>query len=155
MIRAGVAADEHRVIDMLRDFCAALGFDGSDGASGFRFPLDRGYGVRLFRFHLNRSNACCIIHDVEGTAQGVLMALATQHPFGPVIVAKENLWWIDPAYRGGTAALRMLDEYERWARSLGARFTGIAGMADDPRVATLYARRGYRVAETHYLKPVA
>lgn len=70
------------------------------------------------------------------------------------MLARETVWFIDPEYRG-TAAVRMLDAYERWAKSLGCVFTGMAGMGADPKVAKLYLRRGYRVAETHYLKALS
>ena len=46
----------------------------------------------------------------------------------------------------------MLDAYEAWAGSQGCAFAGMAGMGADPDVAKLYLRRGYRVAETHFLK---
>ena len=82
------------------------------------------------------------------------MATASEHPFGPVWLARETLWWINPAYRGGTAAVRMLDAYEEWAALKGCLFVGMAGMGDDPAVAKLYRRRGYGHAETHYLKPL-
>ena len=89
--------------------------------------------------------------DVAGVAQGILMAISFEHHFGPVLLAKETVWWIDPAHRG-RAAVQMLDAYEAWAASKKCQFVGMAGMGADPDVAKLYLRRGYRVAETHFLK---
>jgi hypothetical protein len=82
------------------------------------------------------------------------MATASEHPFGPVWLARETVWWIDPAHRG-SAAVRMLSEYEAWAAEQGCLFVGMAGMGDDPAVGKLYQRRGYRRAETHYLKSLS
>lgn len=93
----------------------------------------------------------CLVHDVEGIAQGVLMAHAFEHDFGPVWISQERVWWIDPAHRG-SAATRMLDAYESWSIDQGCKFAGMAGMGEDPQVGTLYRRRGYRCAETHFLK---
>ena len=95
----------------------------------------------------------CLVHDVEGTTRGVLMAVAAEHPFGPVRVARETVWFIERAYRG-LAAVKMLDDYESWARGEGCQFIGMAGMGDDPDVGQLYRRRGYAVAEPHFLKAI-
>lgn len=150
MIRLATPNDRTRVVELLADSRVGAGFDTAGGITGFVFPFRADYAERLFLAHL-RGRTMAIVHDVAGSAQGVLMATATEHPFGPVWLARETVWWIDPAHRG-TAAVRMLDAYETWAAAQGCQFVGMAGMGDDPAVAKLYQRRGYRVAETHYLK---
>jgi GNAT superfamily N-acetyltransferase len=142
-------------VELLRDSRVGAGFDHADGLTGFVFPFDPDYAERLFLTHLRAPRAMCIVHTAGfDRAEGILMATATEHPFGPVWLARETLWWIDPAHRGGSAAARMLDNYENWSRKQGCRFVGMAGMGNDPLVAKLYQRRGYRVAETHYLLPL-
>ena len=140
-----------RAVELLRDSHRAAGFDRTDGPTGFWVPFDPAYAMRLFLAHVAEAARCCIVHDVGGVAQGVLMAVAYEHKFGPVLMAAETAWWIDLDHRG-SAAPRMLDAYEAWARDWGCRFTGMAGMGDDPEVAKLYLRRGYRAAEKHFLK---
>ncbi len=154
MIRTGSPGDKARVVELLRDSHAGAGFDRSDGMTGFQFPFDPAYAERLFLAHLVAPRALCLVHDVAGAVQGVLLAVASEHPFGPVWLARETVWWIDPCHRG-TAAVRMLDAYEAWAGSQRCRFVGMAGMGADPAVGALYRRRGYGVAETHFLKPLA
>ncbi|WP_375414620.1 GCN5 family acetyltransferase [uncultured Bradyrhizobium sp.] len=153
MIRPAVPADKTRVIELLKDSREAAGFDTSKGLTGFVFPFDPAYAERLFLSHLVALRALCLVLDVGGSAQGVLMSVAYEHPFGPVWIAKETVWWIDPEHRGPAAA-RMLDAYEAWAQGQHCTFVGMAGMGADPDVAKLYVRRGYRMAETHYLKSV-
>lgn len=144
MIRCATIADKARVIELLRD-AAPVAF-------GDLIPFDPAYADRLFRMHLASGQAIGIVHAVDDVPQGVLLATCGEHTFGPVYVARETVWWIDPAYRGGTAAVRMLDAFERWAfDEMGCGFAGLAGMASDPRVATLYERRGYRHVESHFL----
>lgn len=142
-------ADKTRAIELLRDSRIGAGFDKP---GGFQFPFDAAYAERFFLQHLNSSHTAIFIHDVDGTAQGILTAVAFEHPYGPVWVAKESMWWIDPGHRGGTAAIRMLDALEIWATSLGCKFVGVAGMGADPAVGALYERRGYAPAELHFLK---
>lgn len=152
-IRRAVESDRFHVIRLLRDSRIGAGFDSEEGPTGFSFPFDPAYAERLFLHHVTAKNALCLVHVPKVHPQGVLMAMAHEHPFGPVWIARETLWWIDPAHRG-SAALRMLEAYETWAKENGCAFAGMAGMGADPAVSVLYERRGYRVAETHYLKAV-
>lgn len=155
MIRPGLPSDTSRVIELLRDSRVGAGFDTSAGVSGFAFPFDPAYAERLFVRYLRAPLHVCWIHTVRDVPQGILLAHAFEHDFGPVWMAQERVWWIDPAHRGGTAAVRMLDTLEDWARDVGCDFVGMAGMGGDPAVAILYERRGYRRAETHFLKAAA
>jgi GNAT superfamily N-acetyltransferase len=154
MIRAARKSDCAAVVRLLKDSREGAGFDDPAGLTGFVFPYDPAYAERLFLRHvMGGRHAYCAVHDVDGVPQGILMATAFEHPFGPVWIAKETLWWIDPAHRG-SAAVRMLDAYEAWAKERGCRFVGMAGMGADPVVGKLYQRRGYRAAEVHFLKPI-
>jgi GNAT superfamily N-acetyltransferase len=128
----------------------AAGFDDESGLTGFSFPFDPAYAERLFLMHLE-PHRLAIVLEADGMPQGVLMAVASEHPFGPVRLARETVWWIEPDYRG-SGAVRMLGTYEAWAHSGGCRFVGMAGMGEFPDVGRLYLRRGYRAAELHFLK---
>jgi len=154
VVRRGRLSDKDRVVELLRDSRVGAGFDRPDGISGFVFPYDKAYAERLFLHHVGSPDAACFVFDVDGIAQGILMMVAFDHSYGPVRVSKDSMWWIDPTHRGGTAAVRMLDAAEEWARSRGCAFGGIAGMGGDPNIARLLERRGYRAAEVHYLKPL-
>lgn len=151
MIRNGRICDIDRAVALLRDSRAGAGFDNPAGISGFTFPFDPAYAARLFLVHLDAKDRYCGVLDLHGRAEGLLLAVAFEHPFGPVRMAKETVWWIDPAHRG-RSAIAMLDHYEAWARGIGCSFVGMAGMGDDPEVGKLYRRRGYSVAETCFLK---
>ncbi len=154
MIRIGDYRDGARVVELLRDSRSGAGFDRADGPTRFVFPFRADYAERLFQTYSRTPRMICLIHDVDSVAQGVLMGHAFEHDFGPVWIAQERVWWIDPAHRGGTAAFRMLDAFEAWAANQGCSFVGMAGMGDDPAVMKLYRRRGYLGAETHCLKPL-
>ena len=83
-------------------------------------------------------------------ANGVLMAMAFDHPFGAGKWAKETVWYIAPEARG-RSALHMLDAYETWAREQGCSAIGMASLATND-VSRIYERRGYAPAETHFVK---
>ncbi|PWJ73819.1 acetyltransferase (GNAT) family protein [Pseudaminobacter salicylatoxidans] len=151
MIREAVERDRLRVVRLLKDSRAGAGFDDMTGPTGFTFPFVAAYAERMFKEHRADPNSLCLVYAPDDRPQGVLMAKAFEHMFGPVWFAQETLWWIDPAHRG-KAAVQMLDAYEVWAKTRGCAFAGMAGMGADPIVARLYLRRGYRVAETNFLK---
>jgi hypothetical protein len=150
MIRLALPADKVQVILLLKAARASAEFDRTDGVTGFMFPFDPAYAERLFLQHLEPSRLCLVLVD-RGIVRGVLMAAATDHPFGPVKLARETVWFIEPQFRG-RGAVAMLDAFEQWARAQGCAFSGMAGIGADPAVGVLYRRRRYRVAETHYLK---
>jgi hypothetical protein len=151
MIRLATIPDKTHAIRLLKDSRVGAGFDTGEG---FTFPFDPAYAERFFLRHITNPNATAIVHDVEGVPQGLLTGVAYEHEYGPVWLAKETMWWIDPAHRGGTAAIRMLDAFGQWAKSKGCQFSGVAGMGEKPDVGVLYERRGYRPAELHYLKRI-
>ena len=150
MIRTAELGDQARVVTLLKHSRDAAGFDQAGGPTGFCFPFDPAYAARLFLAHLEPHRLCLVL-DAGGMAQGVLMAVAGEHPFGPVRLARETVWWIEPNYRG-SAAPRMLALFEQWAAAEGCAFAGMAGLGAEPEVGRLYLRRGYRAAETHFLR---
>jgi hypothetical protein len=153
MIRLATIADKARVITLLEHSRAAAGFTNNDGITGFSFAFDPAYAERLFLTHMLRADMLCLVLEQDEIAQGVLMAVACEHPFGPVRLARESVWWIEPDYRG-MAAIRMLDAYEDWAQAQDCDYSGMAGMGLDPGVSKLYLRRGYKPAEVHFLKAI-
>lgn len=154
MIRPACLSDKNRVIEMLREFHAewlrragASLLAADDPALSFHPE----YGERLFAVHLRNPRACAFVLDIEGAAHGMLLAVAVDHLLGPVRIAKENAWWIDPAQRG-PSAMRLIAAYEDWARAQGCRVAEMSGLGADPAVAVIYQRRGFVRMETSYVK---
>ncbi len=140
-VRFATADDRDRVVALLRE---------SHEAAGFTFPFQAAYADRLFQQHLVSPMACVLV--AGDPAQGVLMACAFEHPFGAGRIAKETVWYVTPAARG-RGAIKMLDDYESWARSAGCVSAGMASLSTND-VSRIYERRGYGAAETHFMKPL-
>ncbi len=146
-VRPAAMCDQGRVIALLRNF-----YDAHRDRTPMRFEFDPVYASRLFSTHAFDKRACCFVLDVDGKAQGLLMAMAHEHLFAPAIVARETVWWIEPSHRSVRAARDMMQAYEDWARRRGCAYAALAALEDDRAVMTLYRRAGYRLAETHALK---
>lgn len=149
-VRQARPSDLQRVVRLLRNSHAAAGF--ADSSNPMKYPFVAAYAVRTFVDHLHGGDdAFCVVLDVDGIAQGMLLAKAFDYELGPVRVAKETVWWVEPSHRG-KAASRMLDAYEAWAAGRGAIAVGMAALEAAPRAGAIYSRRGYLPTETHYLK---
>ncbi|WP_421476734.1 GNAT family N-acetyltransferase [Agrobacterium tumefaciens] len=140
-VRFATAEDRDRVVALLRE---------SHEAAGFTFPFQAAYADQLFQQHMISQKACILV--AGNPAQGVLMAVAYEHPFGAGRIAKETVWFVTPEARG-RGAIKMLDAYEVWARSVGCVSVGMASLTTND-VSSLYERRGYSAVETHFMKPL-
>ncbi|MVB04156.1 GNAT family N-acetyltransferase [Agrobacterium vitis] len=143
MVRPGTSSDRFAVITLLRDSHAAAGY-------AFRFEAAR--ADALYRLHLDNPMACALLLERDGSVCGLLLASAFDHPFGAGLMAKETVWFIAPQARG-RSGLIMLDAYEAWAKSIGCTSIGMAALTTND-VSSLYVRRGYAPAETHFIKPL-
>ena len=136
-VRRATEADRFAVIRLLKD---------SHAAAGFTFPYSAPHADMLFRQHM----ATGLVLVAGSPARGILMAVAFDHPFGAGKWAKETCWYIAPDARG-RSALQMLDAYEAWALEQGCTTIGMASLATND-VSRIYERRGYAVAEMHFVK---
>lgn len=145
MIRRAVAADKFRALMLARSFHAA---------AALPFPFSPMHAAAVFDASLRNADRLCLVLEIAGKVEGVLVAQAGPHAFGPFKVASELMWWIEPAHRGSGAALRMIAAYEEWARSRDCQFAHIVGLGSDPAVGRIYERRGYQAVERHFMKPL-
>ncbi|MBO9100005.1 MULTISPECIES: GNAT family N-acetyltransferase [unclassified Rhizobium] len=120
-------------------------------ASGLPFQFSAAHADALFRASLVDEDRLCLVFAPEANAHGVLVAHAALHPFAPIKVASELMWWVDSEHRG-LSATKMLSVYETWARERGCHFAGMVGLGADPSTSRLYERRGYAPVERHFMK---
>lgn len=144
-VRLAAPPDKMRVIRLLKN---------AHEAGGLPFPFSAPHAAALFDGQTTQPDRLALVAVAAGVAQGVFMAAVTDHPFAPVRVATEVVWWIEPEHRGKVAG-EMLDAYEAWALTRGASFVGMAALEAAPRAGVIYRRRGYVPAETHFIKALA
>lgn len=88
---------------------------------------------------------------------GGIGGLLTPDLFDDRLCATEIFWFVGKTHRRGSGAIRLLDAYEQWAFSSGAvecRLVYLNGGEQDARLHALYERRGYRIRETGWAKPL-
>lgn len=141
-IRRATAVDRLVMVRLLRD---------AHAAADLPFPFSAPHAAALVDRHIADPNLLALVAGAP--AQGILLASCQDHPFADVRFATETVWWVAPEARGKFAG-EMLAAYEAWAIEQGCAFAGMAALATFPRAGTIYRRRGYREAETHFLKPL-
>lgn len=118
-------------------------------------PFDAdGFAARLAEF-MAHPNALILLLDDGTEAVGGLGAFCAPHfLFLRPMMATELFWWVEPDYRGGTAALRLLDYYEQWAAAKGCGVVTFSMFAGDEKLRRLLDRRGFRHCECAFAKDV-
>lgn len=88
-----------------------------------------------------------VLEQEEGI-QGGMLALVTPHWFSKDLAACDLALFIDPMYRGGLGAVRLLNAYAVWARDAGATLVqfGIMTGVNVETTARLCERLGWRRA---------
>lgn len=102
-------------------------------------PLDIDKAVRIADFF--------VLSVEDGRANGMFMAVLTEHWFCDAKVAYDLLHYVEPAARGGMAGVKLLHAYETWGRLAGAyeinigQHTGV----EIERTAMLYQAKGFDI----------
>lgn len=89
---------------------------------------------------------CALVKSEEGYYGGII-GIVTQQFFGDDLIACDLGLFILPHKRGGTAAPRLIQEFERWAKAKGAKEVHMSqstGVEVD-RTRRLYESMGYTV----------
>lgn len=140
-IRLASRSDVDRCVKLIRE---------SHDFAGFDFPFIENYARALFFRHISNDDAVCIVLELKGVVEGLLLAAHSPHPFGAGKIARETLWYISKAGRGGHA-IKMLRKYEEWARSHECDIISMASLVSND-VSKIYERLGYKPLEVHFTK---
>jgi GNAT superfamily N-acetyltransferase len=114
-------------------------------ATNLPFPVSASWADRLYMTARTDPNWLCV--ERPG---GILIATVGQSLLGPFLASQEVAWWVDPSSRG--VGVGMLQEYEKWAISKGAKAIEVKSLAMFPETERLYQRAGYEKLETSWVK---
>lgn len=87
---------------------------------------------------------------------GMLIAMISQCFFSYDVQASELAWYIDKNHRKTRQAVKLLDWYEDWAKSNGAKLANMMNIEGTPKsIVNLYERRGYKLKENTFIKELS
>jgi hypothetical protein len=144
MIRFATADDEEAILGMAKEFAAFSPYaeiaviDDDDLRSTIKWCINNG---RIF------------VADNGGKPIGMLVAVLAPLWYAPkTLVAIEMAWWINAEHRRGTAAIRLVQAFEQWAREKGATAICMSNLEVENAnaVSGMLNRMGYnRTEQTH------
>lgn len=104
---------------------------------------------------LLEQGGCWIVETFGGAVVGMLGIALTPLPVSLELAGVELFWWLDPEWRRGTLAVRLLKTGEAWALEQGAIWFQMIQPFGNDRLAEFYRRRGYVPLETSWQKRLA
>lgn len=122
-------------------------------STDYKDLYDVTYAQEFAKTHLTNPNGVTIVIDNDGL-QGMLAAIATNHPFIPVVTTTDLCWWVEPEARGNRQGIELIKAYEYWAiEKKKARLVTLASMNNE-RVDRIYERLGYTKTEHAWTKRI-
>lgn len=100
---------------------------------------------QLFMVLLSNPNGVVLLAENDSEIIGMMAGFASEHFFSQQLFATDFVLFIEPDHRGGSSAMRLIKEFEKWARDLGVVeiVLGISTEVHAGRTADLYARLGF------------
>jgi RimJ/RimL family protein N-acetyltransferase len=95
------------------------------------------------------------VADIDGEVHGFMAAAVQPAWFKPSsCVALEIGWWMDEEHRGRPEGVRLLFEFERWAKEQGAQAICMSDIVLEGKSAAerILTRLGYRITERTFTK---
>lgn len=119
---------------------------------GDEIPTDDGHLSELF--HLCRTSGVVLVAEqADGRAVGLLAGIKYRHHLTRILMASEQVWFVDPSVRGQGAAEALVRAFEDWGRSQGATRVEIGSW--HPRLDRYYTRLGYQPRERIFIKELS
>lgn len=104
---------------------------------------------------LIRDQYVALAVDESGASLGLIAGVLGPHLYNPALrIATELWWWVTPPARGSSAGARLLADFEGWAASQGADAIAMTLESSSPVRDDSLERRGYRMTERQFLKPL-
>lgn len=117
-----------------------------------QFPVDKEVTSHNFLQGITDPNFLFLVAEDEGEVVGIFVGYATTPLFSSVKTSAEMGFYLHPDHRDGRTALKMIQEYEKWARSQGCKSAALMDVHDFNDLRSFYERKGYKLKEKSYLK---
>jgi GNAT superfamily N-acetyltransferase len=104
--------------------------------------------TRLAELFIENPQCKVLVSEEEGKITGLLAFVVFPHYYSGEITAGELMWYVEPEHRVGGIALRLLQEAETVARSMGAIRMQLT--APTEALGALYKHCGYHQLEVLY-----
>lgn len=95
-----------------------------------RYPLSLSRLEQLVQALISQQEGCLLVLEHGGTPVGMLWGALSEMFFTRVRIASDILWYIEPHYRKGWGAVKLVRRFEEWGKGQGAAEIQLAVSAD-------------------------
>lgn len=92
--------------------------------------------------------------EKEGELVGFLVAGLVSPMFSDDVVSSELAWFVSKEHRGDSDSIKLLVQYEKWAKKQGCKFITMVDIDSLNSLEDFYSRRGYTLTEKTYVKEI-
>lgn len=144
-IRCLEYADIPETVELARKFVEESAF------SRFTFSHEK-MAANLSMSITHPHMAFCHVVEHEGKLVGALVGYISEFFFGPDLIASDSGWFVLPEYRGSRSAVRLLKNFERWAKANGAKEVamGVSTDVSPEKTGALLQKLGYKHVGGNY-----
>lgn len=145
-LRYGTLEDIPALMALGEAFFCELGYPDDD--------LDRDGIPQVLHDLIISPAGFVLVSEMDSRITGALLGLAHTPVFGRRLQASELGWWVAPDHRGSRDAVRMLAEFEAWARQRQCARVVLSRLMNmrPHAVGRLYERLGYAERESSFAK---
>lgn len=91
-------------------------------------------------------------YNSDDVPVGIIMGIKTQFFFSKTPIVQEVLWWVDPNHRHTSAAFKLLQGFEYWAKNVVNAEKVVMANLVKYDIGSLYEKRGYKPLEVYWYK---
>jgi GNAT superfamily N-acetyltransferase len=144
-IRCLEYADIPETVELARKFVAESAF------SRFQFSPEK-MAVNLSLAITHPHIAFCHVVEHDEKLVGALLGYISEFFFGSDLIASDSGWFILPEYRGSRSAVRLLKNFQAWAKANGAKEVamGVSTDVNPEKTGALLQKLGYKHVGGNY-----
>jgi len=148
-IRCLEYADIPETVELARKFVEESAF------SRFQFSPEK-MAANLSMAVTHPHIAFCHVVEHEDRLVGALVGYINEFFFGPDLIASDSGWFILPEYRGSRSAVKLLKNFQAWAKANGAKEVamGISTDVMPEKTGALLQKLGYVPVGGNFKKAV-
>lgn len=120
--------------------------------SGYKYKLDMVTLKENLELAVEAPNFLLSVLEVDGEIVGSLVGAVTTPLFSKDKTATELAWFVEESHRGSSGSLRLIKNYENWAKDKGCKFVTMVDIDSLNNLEQVYKRVGYTLTEKTYVK---
>lgn len=141
MMRVATQADIPAIVRMTADLARA---------TAMPIAVDEAWTAAFVASVLASGQGLALVVDIDGKAEGMIVATIGQSSVSPALIAVEHGWFCSKTAAG--YGIKLLRAYEDWARAKGCAMARMSTAYASPLGRVLVMRHGYGFAETALAK---